>query len=90
MQVLQEACDLKSSFFVIQKMAFHHIGVEFCQQSIGDIRISQASLYDIARRCTMSLENWLITHTRTKLCMEAAHCLKIHHSQFRACVLASV
>ena len=28
---------LKSSIFVVQKLAFHQNGVEFRQQSIGDI-----------------------------------------------------
>ena len=48
--VVQEARVLKSSIFVTQKLALHQNWVEFCQQSIGDIRISIATLYAVARR----------------------------------------
>ena len=41
---------LKLSIFGIQKLVLHQNGVEFNQQSIGDIRISLATLYDIIRR----------------------------------------
>ena len=41
---------LKSSIFVVQKLALHQNGVEFRQQSIGDIRISLATLSDVVQR----------------------------------------
>ena len=40
---------LKSSIFVVLKLALHQNGVEFRQQSIGDIRSSVATLYDAVR-----------------------------------------
>ena len=39
--------DLKLSIFVIQKLALHQNGVEFRQQSIGDVRISRATSYNV-------------------------------------------
>ena len=79
-RVVREACVLKLSIFVVQKLALHQNGVEFRQQSIGNIRISPATSKDVVRRRTMLLENWLITHTHThahtKPCIEAARCLK--------------
>ena len=40
---------LKSSIFVVQKLALHQNGVEFRQQSIGDIRSSVATFYAVVR-----------------------------------------
>ena len=64
-RVVLEACVLKLSIFVVQKLALHQNGVEFRQQSIGNIRISPATSYDVVRRRTMLLENLLITDTHT-------------------------
>ena len=66
MQVVPEVYVLEWSFFVVQRLALHQNGVQFHQQSIGDIGISQAMLQDFVRRCAMLLENWLITHTHTQ------------------------
>ena len=41
---------LKSSIFVVQKAAAPKTGVEFCQGSIGTIRSSLATSYDVQRR----------------------------------------
>ena len=41
---------LRSSILVVQKLALHQNGVEFRQQSIGDIKSNVATLYDIVRR----------------------------------------
>ena len=56
---------LELSFFVVQKLALYQNGVAFRQKSIGDIRISLATLYDVVRRRTVLLKNWLTTHTQT-------------------------
>ena len=45
---------LNSSIFVVQKLALHQNGVEFRQQSIGDIRSCVATLYEVARLIMMS------------------------------------
>ena len=58
---------VKSSIFVVQKMALHQNGVEFCQQSISDIRSSVATLYDVVRR----YQSFQSTYVLTKSCMEA-------------------
>ena len=42
--------DLKSSIFVVQKATAPKSGVEFCQGSIGTIRVSLATSYDVWRR----------------------------------------
>ena len=85
-RVVLEACVLKLSIFVVQKLALHQNGVEFRQQSIGNIRISPATSCDVVRRRTMLLENLLITHTHTHThtipCIEAARCLKKILSHF--------
>ena len=47
MRVVHETCVLKLSIFVVQKLALHQNGVQFRQQSIGDIRGSVATLYDL-------------------------------------------
>ena len=61
---------LKSSIFVVQKAAAPKTGVEFCQGSIGTIRSSLATLYDVWRRCMMSptfdqSEAEKLSHTHT-------------------------
>ena len=55
---------LKSSIFVVQKLALHQNGVEFCQQSIGNIRISPATHVPH------------VPHVHTIPCIEATRCLK--------------
>ena len=45
---------LKSSIFVVQKATAPKTGVEFRQGSIGAIRSSLATSYDVWRRCAMS------------------------------------
>ena len=42
-RLVPEAYVLKLSIFVAQRLALHQNGVEFCQLSIGDIRISLAT-----------------------------------------------
>ena len=42
--------DLKSSIFVVQKATAPKSGVEFRQGSIGTIRVSLATSYDVWRR----------------------------------------
>ena len=71
--VVPEAYILKLSIFVAQRLALYQNGVEFRQLSIGDIRISLATLYDVVRRRTVLLKNWLTTHphTHTVTYMEA-------------------
>ena len=49
-RVVPEAYALKLSIFVAQRLALHQNGVEFCQLSIGDTRISLATSYDVVRR----------------------------------------
>ena len=44
MRVVPEVYVLEWSIFVVQRMALHQNGVEFRQQSIGDIGISPAML----------------------------------------------
>ena len=65
MRVLQEAYVLKLSMFVAQRLALHQNEVEFRQLSIGDIRISLATTYNVVRRRTVLLNNWLTTHSPT-------------------------
>ena len=65
MQVVPEAYISKLSIFVAQRLALHQNGVEFRQLSIGDIRISLATPYDVVRRRAVLLKNWLTTHTHT-------------------------
>ena len=43
-RLVLEACVLKPSIFVVQKLVLHENMIEFFQQSIGDIRISLATL----------------------------------------------
>ena len=73
---------LKSSIFVVQKLALHQNGVEFRQQSIGDIRSSVTTLYDVLRRrATKSkFSVYILTHSRTHSqshVWRQACCLKI-------------
>ena len=56
---------LKSPIFVIQKLALHENGVEFHQQSIGDIRISLATFYDVVRRRKMESKTHSTTHSQS-------------------------
>ena len=42
LRIIPEAYVLKWKIFVVQKLVLHQNGVELCQQSIGDIRISPA------------------------------------------------
>ena len=58
---------LKLSIFVVQKLALHQNGVEFRQQSIGDIRSSVATLYDVVRRRATESKVlvYILTHSRT-------------------------
>ena len=49
-RVVPEAYVLRLSIFVAQRLALHQNGVEFCQLSIGDIRISLATSFDVVRR----------------------------------------
>ena len=72
-----EAFVLKWSIFVVQRLALHQNGVEFRQQSIGDIRISQT----MSSRRAMLLENWLITH-QTIPSIEAARFLKMYSDRY--------
>ena len=51
-RVVPEANVLKLSIFVAQRLALHQNRVDFCQLSLGDIRISLATSYDVVRRCT--------------------------------------
>ena len=44
---------------------FCRTGVEFRQQSIGDLRISQATLYDVARRNHNFWSTYSLTHSLT-------------------------
>ena len=82
MQMVLEV--LKSSIFVVQKLALHQNGVEFRQQSIGDIRSSVATFYDIVRHCTTvsKFSVYILTHSPmhvlTKSCMEAGTLPKKH------------
>ena len=64
---------LKSSFFVVQKLALYQNGEAFRQKSIGDIRISVATLYNVLRRHAMESKflAYIPTHPLTKACMEA-------------------
>ena len=65
---------LKSSIFVVQKLALLQNEVEFCQQSFGDIRFSLAISYNVMqRRATESkfLSTHPLTHILTKSCIEA-------------------
>ena len=48
---------LKSPIFVVQKAAAPKTGVEFCQGSIGAIRSSLATSYDVWRRRAASQKN---------------------------------
>ena len=59
--------DLNMSIFVVQKLALHQNGVEFRQQSIGDIRSSVATLYDVVRRRATESKFlvYILTHSRT-------------------------
>ena len=64
---------LKLSILIVQRLALHQNGVEFSQQSIGDIRISLATLYDDVQ-CRVMKSKFLVyilTHSFTKSCMEA-------------------
>ena len=65
MRVVPEAYVLKLSIFVAQRLALHQNGVEFRQLSIGDIRISLDTSYDVVRRRAVLLKNWLTTNSRT-------------------------
>ena len=79
MRAVPEAYVLKFSILVAQRLALHQNGVEFLQLSIGDIRISLATTYDVVRRRSVLLKNRLITnsltnsltHPHTKSHMEA-------------------
>ena len=64
MQVVPEAYVLKWSILVVQRLALHQNGVEFHQQSIGDIRI-RIKVFGLP------------THIFTKSCMEAGTLPKI-------------
>ena len=64
-RVVPEANVLKLSIFVAQRLALHQKGVGFRQLSIGDIRISLATSYDVVRRHAVLLKNWLTTHSPT-------------------------
>ena len=66
MRVVPEAYVLKLSIF-----GAHQNGVKFCQLSIGDIRISLATPYDVVRCRAVLLKNWLTTHTHKVTYIEA-------------------
>ena len=77
---------LNSSIFVVQKLALHQNGVEFRQQSIGDIRSSVATLYDVARRraTESKFSVYILTHSLMHTLTDSqshvwrqARCLKI-------------
>ena len=66
---------LKSSIFVVQKAAAPKSGVAFCQGSIGTIRSSLATSYDVSRRRATSpyfdqseAEKLSQTHTKSTYC----------------------
>ena len=61
---------LKSSIIVVHRLALHQNGVEFCQKSICDIRISLAMSHDIVHK-VFCLFTHKLTNKPTKLCMEA-------------------
>ena len=67
---------LKSSIFVVQKLALNQNGVEFYQQSIGDIKIGLGKLHDVVQRRAMEskflvyIHTQIPTHSQTKLCLE--------------------
>ena len=86
MRVIPEANVLKSSILVVQRMALHQNGVEFSQQSIGDIRISLATLYDVMRRRVRESEFlvYIPTHSPTKSCMVAGTLPKNWVSKFQS------
>ena len=67
MRVVPEAYVLKLSIFVAQRLALHQNGVEFCQLSIGGIRISLDTSYDVVRHGAVLLKNWLTTNSRTQV-----------------------
>ena len=48
---------LKLSIFIVQKLALHKNGVEFCQQFNGDIRASLTALHDDIRCHATKLKN---------------------------------
>ena len=62
---------LNSSIFVVQKLALHQNGVEFRQQSIGDIRSSVATLYDVVRRRATSRDRMKVFSLHTHSCTHA-------------------
>ena len=67
---------LKSSIFVVQKATAPKTGVAFCQGSIGAIRSSVATSYDVwRRRATSQQANWngqADRRTDKPMCWEAA------------------
>ena len=65
--VVPKAYVLKLSIFVAQRLAINQNGVEFRQLSIGDIRISLDTSYDVVRRRAVLLKNWLTTNSRTHI-----------------------
>ena len=86
---------LKSSIFVVQKAAAPKTGVEFCQGSIGTIRSSLATSYDVWRRRATSptfdqseAEKLSLTHTQTenrhtgRCCSTSSACKKLVRSKF--------
>ena len=48
-------CFLKLPIFIVQNAAAPKNGVEFCQKSIGDIRCSLATFYDVTRCFLLSV-----------------------------------
>ena len=70
MRVVPEAYVLKFSILVAQRLALHQNGVEFRQLSIGDIRISLATTYDVVRRRSVLLKKFA-DHKRTHKCTHA-------------------
>ena len=67
------ACCFKPSIFVVQKATALKTGVEFCQGSIGTIRSSLATFYDVWRRRQFSTNqrprNYLkLTNTESTYC----------------------
>ena len=70
MRAVPEAYVLKFSILVAQRLALHQNGVEFRQLSIGDIRISLATTYDVVRRRSVLLKKFA-DHKRTHKCTHA-------------------
>ena len=76
----------KSLIFVIQKDTAQKNGVEFCQGSIGTIRNSLATLYEVWRHHQFSTNQWprnylTHTHTHTQSDTESTNCQALLYQQ---------